>query len=427
MAIGPGYKTFTFDGQNSGSYDVYITGEAVYNAPERTVEMITIPGRDGDFVLDKGRYENIPVKYPAGMYGDDQSAFAAKVRAFRNMMASRVGYCRLEDEYNPDEYRLAVYKSGLDVDPVPFQRAGEFEILFDCKPQRFLKSGEAAVAVANNGKLTNPTLHASKPLLEVEGYGTINLGSEKIKISNKTIGHTQLSEDVHDYTGVAGTMSLVSNISIPGDLLAAGDLITLEARTQAGMTFTRPFQGGQSAISVQSTTGIVSSVIGSANYKAYDGIGNPPGRFITKLGATGVSFSKGTAETKTGTVSILLHYASTYQPTLTITLTADYDGDSTITFTQTVSITDGAYTKTGFLDDTVSNIYGDSTIPALGNPMYIDLDIGEAWNEDHSEPVSVNDAVQLPAELPTLKPGETTITYSNTITSLKIIPRWWEV
>ena len=61
MAIETGeiFKRLYFDGQSSGTYGVYITGEAVYNAPARDVEMVTIPGRNGQLALDKGRFENI--------------------------------------------------------------------------------------------------------------------------------------------------------------------------------------------------------------------------------------------------------------------------------------------------------------------------------------------------------------------------------
>lgn len=111
------YKAFNFDGQSSRNYGVYITGEAVYNAPERDVEMITIPGRNGAYALDNGRFENIDVTYPAGIYADTEADFAAAISDFRNYLCSRSGYCRLSDEYNPDEYRLAIYKSGLEVSP----------------------------------------------------------------------------------------------------------------------------------------------------------------------------------------------------------------------------------------------------------------------------------------------------------------------
>ena len=157
------YKALIFDGESSRNYGVYITGEAVYNSPVRDVEMIKIPGRNGEFALDNGRFENIEVTYPAGIFADNEAYFAEAISDFRNFLASRVGYCRLEDEYNPNEYRMAVYKSGLNVDPAKLE-AGEFSITFDCKPQRWLKDGETAVAIGEWGE----TETASGDIVTVE-------------------------------------------------------------------------------------------------------------------------------------------------------------------------------------------------------------------------------------------------------------------
>lgn len=136
------FKDFTFDGENSKDYGVYISGDAVYDAPERAMDMVQIPGRNGALALDNGYYKNIDVTYPAGCFAADQADFAAKLSRIRNMLASRHRYCRLEDAYHPDYFRMALYKSGLDVAPVARNKAGRFNIIFDAKPQRFLKSGE---------------------------------------------------------------------------------------------------------------------------------------------------------------------------------------------------------------------------------------------------------------------------------------------
>ena len=162
MAItGAIFKTLTFNGESSKDYGVYITGAGVYDAPKRDVEMITIAGRNGSFPLDHGRFENIEVTYPAGIFGDNEEDFADAISDFRNMLCSANGYCRLEDEYNPDEYRMAVYKSGLEVDPT-LLKAGEFEITFECKPQRYLKSGEIPVTM---GDWTDVETHTGNPII----------------------------------------------------------------------------------------------------------------------------------------------------------------------------------------------------------------------------------------------------------------------
>ena len=144
------YKSLSFDGVESRNFGVYITGEAVYNAPARDVEMVSIPGRSGAFALDKGRFENIEVTYPAGIFADNETDFAEAISDFRNFLCSRRGYVRLTDEYNPNEYRMAIYKSGLEVSPAQL-KAGEFNLVFDCKPQRWLTSGEDAVTIGEWG------------------------------------------------------------------------------------------------------------------------------------------------------------------------------------------------------------------------------------------------------------------------------------
>lgn len=151
MAVtGAIFKSLIFDDIDSRNYGVYITGEAVYNAPEREVEMITIAGRNGQLALDKGRFENIEVTYPAGIFADNQADYAKAISDFRNALCSKVGYRRLTDEYNVDEYRMAVYKSGLEVSSV--NSAGEFQITFDCQPQRFLTSGETPITMGEWGE-----------------------------------------------------------------------------------------------------------------------------------------------------------------------------------------------------------------------------------------------------------------------------------
>jgi len=136
---------FIFGGADSSTYGIYISGEGVFNAPERAVEMISIPGRNGAIALDQGRFENIEVTYPAFNYEQGMSDFSSNLAGLRSALCSKRGYQRLTDTIHPDEFRLGVYRSGLEVTPVKYNTASDFNITFDCKPQRFLTSGETEV------------------------------------------------------------------------------------------------------------------------------------------------------------------------------------------------------------------------------------------------------------------------------------------
>ena len=112
------------------------------------------------------------------------SDFADKITDFRNILASRYTYKRLADTYHPDEFRLGLYKSGLEVNAVRYNTAGEFNIVFDCKPQRFLTTGETETTFTSNGTITNPTAFASNPLLIVTGAGNLTIGGQAMTIVN---------------------------------------------------------------------------------------------------------------------------------------------------------------------------------------------------------------------------------------------------
>lgn len=128
-------RSFYIDGESSADYGLLITGEAVYNAPAYDYEFVTIPGRSGDLILDNGRFENITVTYPCAVRD------LSRMPAIRSWLMSKRGYIRITDDYNPSEYRLGVVIDGISVDPFA-AKAGTFTVSFNCKPQRYLATGD---------------------------------------------------------------------------------------------------------------------------------------------------------------------------------------------------------------------------------------------------------------------------------------------
>lgn len=177
-------KTFTYDGQNSADFGLYIAGDSVYDAPTRDMDMITIPGRNGQLSIDQGRFENITVTYPCFIWADTQEEFRTKVRAIRNWLCAKTSYFKLSDEYNPESYRLGIYKSGLEVEPIFYNRAGRFELSFDCKPQRFLFSGEEVFTLGEWGE----TETYSGSIVSFDGTETTAIKSLKVNITPKQSG-----------------------------------------------------------------------------------------------------------------------------------------------------------------------------------------------------------------------------------------------
>lgn len=175
-------KTLTFGSVNSGAYGVYISGSGAFDAPARVYQMLDVAGRNGQLSIDSGRYENLDVKYSAGVMGASRSDFASKIRAFRSALGALTGYQRLTDDYNPDEFRLGIYTGGLSVASMTGLRLATFDLTFYCKPQRFLLSGETPVTFGASGSITNPTEFDAKPMLQITGTGTVGIGDYSMTI-----------------------------------------------------------------------------------------------------------------------------------------------------------------------------------------------------------------------------------------------------
>lgn len=403
MGINPtqsNFKSFTFDGTNSRAYGVYITGEGVFNAPERNVEMVDIPGRNGAFALDKGNFNNIEVTYPAGIFADTEADFAQAVSELRNLLCSKVGYVRLEDDYNPNEYRLAIYKSGLEVDH-DFLIAGEFELVFECKPQRYLKSGETAISVTSGNTITNPTRFDAQPQFQVRGYGNIDINGTPLVVENVQIGELNMSG------AKSGTEPFYQYLRTSG--MGNGDTITFMGK-QCIVTFDRGInQNPVTAFSVTSTSNCSATVTTFGSYQCVLTVTIPQCTFAYRTNRTEestvtISYTiNGT--TKTSTLKLQTVYSSAQFAHIHI--------DGTSDFVVTVKTNAG-------------EVHGYST-QTISNTIYIDFEIGEVWIIDGGEIVQLNNSVQIPAELPTLPSGSNTITYDNTFTSFKVVPRWWQV
>lgn len=226
---------FEFNGEDSRDYGVYISGGGTYDSPERRYQNISVPGRDGDLLSTETRLENVDLEYPAFIY----DSMSANLADLRSKFLSIIGYARLEDTYHDDEYRLAVYKGGLSADVLANHTAASFPIRFECKPQRYLKSGEIAVAITSGDTITNPTPFASRPLIRVEGDGTLEIGDVTVTIAPHSFAYIDIDSEMMDcYSGANNCNSYVSFSGNDFPLLPSGATGIIYDVSITGVTIT---------------------------------------------------------------------------------------------------------------------------------------------------------------------------------------------
>ena len=172
---------FTFNGHSTGELGLLVSGINIYGSPSRIVEKINIPYRSGDLIIDTGAYSNYMLTYTVDIIDNTK----ATAEAISQWLLNTAGYCRLTDTYNTDIYRMAAYYNQLDYTLSALYRYGRATITFDCKPQKYLLTGETAVTITSSSyTLNNPSAMVSKPLLRLTGTGTAVVNGTTIVVNS---------------------------------------------------------------------------------------------------------------------------------------------------------------------------------------------------------------------------------------------------
>ena len=204
-----------FNGISSQDLHIQVQTEPSYDFPEKDYEVTHVPGRNGDIVIDQGSWQNVSRKYNLAMDAGKIS-YTEVASKLVQWLHSASGYARLEDSYEPDFYRMAMYKDSGSISNI-FNKAGQIEVEFTCKPQRYFKSGEAADIFVASSEYRNPTDFPAKPLIKIHGSGSgvVGIGTYTVTINDIIDGMIVDSEQQDTYKDQINCNSKVSITEYP--------------------------------------------------------------------------------------------------------------------------------------------------------------------------------------------------------------------
>ena len=210
-----------FNGISSQDLHIQVQTEPSYDFPEKDYDVTHVPGRNGDIVIDQGSWQNVSRKYNLAMDAGKIS-YTEVASKLVQWLHSASGYARLEDSYEPDFYRMAMYKDSGSISNI-FNKAGQIDVEFTCKPQRYFKSGEAADIFVASSEYRNPTDFPAKPLIKIHGSGSgvVGIGTYTVTINDIIDGMIVDSEQQDTYKDQMNCNSKVSITEYPK--LASGN------------------------------------------------------------------------------------------------------------------------------------------------------------------------------------------------------------
>ena len=187
--------TVYVDGKALSDFGLFTSSANAFKAPNPIFQKVHVEGRNGDLIINSGTFENVLIKYKSVIKGN----FRENYMALRDFLFSKSGYCRIEDDFIPDRYRVG--KPVGDLTPITARdhQTRIVEIQFDCKPQWFLKSGERPFVVSggNTVVVQNPTMQTARPKITVSGIGTITINGATAQLTANN-GATVIDSEIQE-------------------------------------------------------------------------------------------------------------------------------------------------------------------------------------------------------------------------------------
>jgi phage-related protein len=128
-----------------------------------------------------------------------------------SFLYSQRGYVKVSDTFHPDEFYLATFSELRDLKHTIGRKIGSFKIVFNRKPQRYLRSGNRVSSFSDVGSLKNPTTFDALPLIRAYGTGSFTIGDISVAI---TSADTYTDIDCELQEAYKGSVNCNGNITL---------------------------------------------------------------------------------------------------------------------------------------------------------------------------------------------------------------------
>lgn len=144
-------------------YGVYVDVAQSHDKPKKNVEAVSIPGRNGDLIIDYDTFQNVTITYPCLIRGADA---LDRYQDLITFLANMKGYKDIRCSADPAHFREGVF---ISQQAPTVKRQGNdvyFDLAFNCKPQRFVYP-EVWENIPSGGLYINDLLTTCKPIFKL--------------------------------------------------------------------------------------------------------------------------------------------------------------------------------------------------------------------------------------------------------------------
>ena len=175
-------ETFFINGIDARSVGIYLERPISFEEPTPDVETEPVAGRNGDLLFYSGTYLNRSASANCFALKENVLSIIGSINKF---LIANKGYQKLATSDDSEHYWMARVVNGASI-AQRMRTLNPFSIEFDCKPQRFLLSGEESIEFTEDGAIINRYGFPASPIIRVNGSGSgvLNIGSFRVNILN---------------------------------------------------------------------------------------------------------------------------------------------------------------------------------------------------------------------------------------------------
>jgi len=221
---------FTYKNIHASEMYLCLTNEQQFNSTTRDREFVKIPGRDGDLIIDNGRFNSNNLKFPCIIKPPLTSSninIENLVSKINKWLTDDKGFQNLLIDSDPEFVYKATIENAITTNRI-ISHLGKAVITFRVHPIKYLINSLDERIIPSGTTIFNTFSVDAKPKITIQGSGNMNIsiGGRQL-ILNNIPGGCIIDSETQTLTNLNGTVTLFHLMRSAFPILTSGDnLIT---------------------------------------------------------------------------------------------------------------------------------------------------------------------------------------------------------
>jgi len=214
---------FTYKGRRSSDMHLRVLNDVQFTSPSRDVNLIQVPGRDGDLVMDNGRFESVIRTIPCRLEAPANRNVEELIMDVNNWLIDDGNFHEFTWDNDPG-FRYLARVEGDVMSQRMLSSFGRTAIDFRLHPVKYLVSSLEERPVMNGTSIENRFSMDAKPVIRIVGSGNIRLmiGGRELLLEGID-GGCIVNSETQTITSLDGQRVLFSHMFSPFPVLRPGN------------------------------------------------------------------------------------------------------------------------------------------------------------------------------------------------------------